>query len=81
MIQHQVMPGETVYSFSFRGDRGNFGHAVKFDATDGYIGISQLRGGNDCIDRVLLTPSQFEALVKFVKHNGQPLRKGSTPHE
>jgi hypothetical protein len=38
---------------------------VTFDIVDGYVGITQRPDGN--IERVLLSPAQYKALVAFVE--------------
>ena len=56
----------TYYSPDIQGDEGNYNQSVRFDKTGGYVGISQYE--TDILkDRVLLTPKQVEALIKFVK--------------
>jgi hypothetical protein len=60
--------GITDYSDVIKGERRNHDHAVRFDVTDGFVGITQYsdtpvgRVG----DRVLLSPVQWRALVEFV---------------
>lgn len=56
----------TFYSVRIEGDKRNHQFPVQFDATDGYIGIEQFDGESRVQDRVLLTPKQAEALVKFI---------------
>ena len=58
------MKGETTYSKKFKGDKGNYGWAVSFDVTDGYVGINQ--HADDGMGRVLMTPSQMKALLRFL---------------
>ena len=61
------MKGITRYSAVVKGGSGNWRRDVRFDVTDGYVGISAYEGGNKPIQRVLLTPKQFEALKVFVR--------------
>lgn len=52
------------------GDASNSYQPVRFDDTDGYIGITQFEGpvpGARVKERVLLTPVQMRALIRFVK--------------
>lgn len=55
----------TVYSDKVQGDAGNFNWAVRFDVTDGYVGISQW-GDSGC-ERILLSPAQIKVLFEFIK--------------
>lgn len=55
----------TVYSDRVQGDVGNFDWTVRFDVTDGYVGISQW-GDSGC-ERILLSPAQMKALFEFVR--------------
>jgi hypothetical protein len=58
----------TRYSPGIRGDQANHQRSVRFDETSGYIGITALDEDDDRVtDRVLLTPKQWQALVKFVQ--------------
>lgn len=56
--------GITRYGERIPGAPANFGLAVRFDRTDGYVGISQYDDGT--IERVLLSPKQVEALLAFL---------------
>ena len=60
------MGGHTKYSARIPGNRGNYGQTVRFDNTDGYIGISQWTDEAPEVDRVLLSPAQVEALLDFL---------------
>lgn len=63
------MTGQTQYSAPHKGNRGNHRLAVRFDKTDGYVGISQFEDAplsGRTMDRVLLTPQQVRALVAFL---------------
>ena len=51
----------TTYSVKVPGDARNHQLPVVFDDTDGYIGITQDGG------RVLLSPEQVKALLRFLK--------------
>ncbi len=62
--------GITRYSKRVPGTKRNWNWSVKFDKTDGYIGISQthnepLLEGELKLERVLLSRRQFRALVAF----------------
>lgn len=56
--------GETTYSEEFPGDKRNWDWPVRFDFTDGYLGITQTAGSTE---RVLLARSQLDELVRFVR--------------
>jgi len=58
--------GRMIYSKQIKGARGNHRLPVRFDKTDGYIGIRQIENGR-VSDRVLLSPAQMRALIKFVE--------------
>lgn len=57
--------GLTKYSDEILGSKGNYKQAVTFDKTDGFIGISQRDDNGVLMDRVLLSPEQVQALIKF----------------
>jgi hypothetical protein len=57
--------GRVYYSTKVRGASGNYDWPVTFDIVDGYVGITQRPDGN--IERVLLSPAQYKALVAFVE--------------
>lgn len=59
--------GETAYSEKIAGATGNYDWPVEFDATDGFVGISQHT--HKGIDRVLLSPAQLDELIAFAKRN------------
>lgn len=59
------MKGRTYYSEKIRGTPRNFNAQVRFDITDGYIGITQF-DGLSVSDRVLLSPGQVRQLIEFV---------------
>jgi hypothetical protein len=59
--------GTAHYSTQIDGARGNYGWPAAFDVIDGYVGITQ-RCDNGEIERVLLSPAQYRALVEFVEH-------------
>jgi len=56
---------QTTYSKTFKGDRGNYGWSVSFDVQDRYVGINQI-GNEKVTERVLLSPSQYKALLRFM---------------
>jgi hypothetical protein len=58
----------TTYSAVVDGDRANLQRPVRFDITDGYVGITQSDAGTLFIgcERVLLSPMQWRALLRFV---------------
>jgi hypothetical protein len=57
--------GDTRYSEKVPGTTGNHYWTVRFDETDGFVGLVQDIGGG-VIQRVLLSPEQFAALTAFV---------------
>lgn len=57
--------GRTTYSEKIKGTPANYGWQVRFDDTDGYLGITQYEG-EVVKDRVLLSPAQAKELVNFV---------------
>lgn len=57
--------GDTQYSERIKGARGNYGWQVRFDMTNGYLGITQI-DGEAVKDRVLLSPAQVQELLDFV---------------
>lgn len=60
------MDGRTYYSDKIDGERGNYGWPVRYDLTDGYVGITQTEG--DVVkDRVLLSPKQVKELTRFIE--------------
>ncbi len=62
-----AMSGRTRYSAVVKGSTGNWRRDVRFDVTNGYVGITAYEIGDAPIQRVLLTPKQFEALKAFVR--------------
>lgn len=58
------MKGRTIYSDQIAGARGNYNWPVRFDSTDGHLGITQTEG-DKVKDRVLLSPKQVQELIKF----------------
>lgn len=54
------------YSARIKGDAMNHGRDAAFDVDNGYVGITSC-DGQRVIDRVLLTPKQWNALVEFVR--------------
>lgn len=69
-ISSLVGCGVTDYSRREKGEARNHHHAARYDVTDGFVGITQFDGDSATLsvatDRVLLSPSQFSALVAFV---------------
>lgn len=55
----------TVYSKDIPGTEGNYNWSVRFDSTDGFLGITQMKANGE-IERVLLSPRQVKALKAFV---------------
>jgi hypothetical protein len=63
----RVSVGMTKYSKPVLGDAGNYRWPVTFDCNeDGYLGINQDKD-RVTTDRVLLSPSQVEALRAFIR--------------
>lgn len=58
--------GITDYSDRIPGQSRNHDWPVRFDVTDGCLGISQYEG-DDLKDRVLLSPEQVRALIEFYR--------------
>lgn len=63
---HQMAKGITRYSERIEGAIGNYKWLVRFDVTDGYLGISQMED-NKVKDRVLLSPKQVKAMNEFIQ--------------
>lgn len=57
--------GRTTYSEKIKGARGNYDWAVRFDLTDGYLGVNQYEG-EKLKERILLSPAQVRELLNFV---------------
>ena len=57
--------GITNYSERIKGSPRNYNWSVRFDLTDGCLGISQIEG-DEVKDRVLLSPTQVRGLIDFV---------------
>ena len=70
------MKEQTIYSKKFKGDKGNYGWPVEFDATGGYVAINQV--SHDMTSRILLSPSQYKALLRFVRATSP---QGDATHE
>ncbi len=68
------MKGIIEYSEKIPGAKGNYGWPVRYDLTDGYLGISQYTGEAP-MDHVLLSPRQVLALVEFVQRKAGLLRR------
>lgn len=58
--------GRTTYSEKIKGAPGNYNWQVRFDDTDGFLGITQF-DGEVVKDRVLLSPAQVMELLSFVR--------------
>lgn len=58
--------GRTYYSEKIKGDSGNYDFVVRFDVTDGYIGLTQY-DGEEVKDRILLSPSQVTEFLNFAR--------------
>ena len=56
--------GQTTYGEKIKGTAGNYSWQVRFDLTDGYLGINQY-DGETLKERVLLSPAQVRELVNF----------------
>lgn len=64
--------GFTKYSKRIDGEASNYNAEVRYDLTDGTLGISQFDGeGVGVVDRVLLSPKQVSALIAFLKGEGK----------
>jgi len=59
------MKGRTYYGEKIKGTAGNYDWQVRFDLTDGYLGINQYEG-ETLKERVLLSPAQVRQFVEFV---------------
>jgi hypothetical protein len=66
------MSDRTFYSEKIKGHPANYRWAVRFDVTGGFLGIDQWHDDGP-MERVLLSPEQVRALVKFYK--AHPARK------
>ncbi len=69
MAEVKMVKGRTYYSEDCEGNRRNYGWPVRYDVTDGYIGVTQM-DGNKVKDRVLLSPKQVKKLVEFIGRYG-----------
>jgi hypothetical protein len=68
------MKGRTEYSSDIAGTWTNHDLTVRFDMTDGVLGISQWVGKEiKNVDRVLLSKEQVKALLKFIGSGRNPL--------
>ena len=71
----------THYSEEIPGARGNYDWSVRFDKTDGYLGILQKKDDGQ-MEQVLLSPRQVKALHSFyeaAQRDNKPTVKRSTP--
>lgn len=64
------------YSEKVKGDSENYDWAIKMDSDGGYLGVTQYDENGKIKERVLLCPSQVEALLKFVRANKARTRQG-----
>lgn len=55
-----------IYSDRIPGTDGNYNWAVRYDKDGGFVGISQTKD-DGTIERVLLSPRQVKALLKFIE--------------
>lgn len=56
----------TYYSDKVEGSNGNYHWPCKFDITNGYLGITSYEDEGS-VERVLLSPKQVAALIRFVE--------------
>jgi len=64
-VSAKLAADDFVYSAEIKGDDRNWNWSAQFDKSgDGYVGITQTRDGTT--DRVLLSPAQVRALLKFI---------------
>ena len=62
----------TEYSQPVSGNPANYELTARFDMTDGYLGISQWVGAEiKDVERVLLSPAQVKALLKFLRSQSE----------
>lgn len=59
--------GITNYSAHVPGEVRNHHRPLRFDYTDGFIGIQEYEPGGQIGERVLLSPKQWRELLKFVQ--------------
>jgi hypothetical protein len=64
-LGEKMKSGTTEYSAEIEGTTGNYNYPVRFDITDGFLGVDQTKDGQ--IERVLLSPQQVKELIAFVK--------------
>ncbi len=55
----------TEYSDIVKHGNGNY-IPLRFDLTDGYLGVTETDGGAMVGNRILLSPTQVQALIDFV---------------
>lgn len=60
--------GETIYSEEYPGTTENYNWSVRFDLTDGYLGIDQSES-RMVKDRVLLSKHQIKSLLLWLASN------------
>ena len=61
--------GITHYSDPIAGERSNHNWGVRYDWTDGILGVTQRDDNGAFKDRVLLSPTQVRALLAFIKEH------------
>lgn len=61
-----MMKGEVRYTEKLAGDESNYRWPVQFDYDTGTLGITQWSDKGQ-IERVLLSPTQAQELVAFIK--------------
>lgn len=58
----------TVYSEQIKGDRRNYHWSIRCDVTDGkYLGITQDHPIGGLLERVLLSPTQVDEIIRFYR--------------
>lgn len=56
----------TRYSDRIEGSPGNYNWTVRFDDSEGFLGITQIED-DKVKDRVLLSPKQVKAMTDFLR--------------
>jgi hypothetical protein len=65
MADRYAGKGMTKYSATVPGTARNYNWPIRFDKTDGFVGITQLETDGRIKDRVLLSPKQITELLLF----------------
>lgn len=68
----------TTYSKKIQGEPGNYGWAVRFDKTGGFVGINQYEK-DDLKDRILLSPKQVKKLISFAGTKAKRVLTSANP--